>query len=175
MRDWLLYLSALLGGVFFLANGLLMLVSPKKYLRFYDWLSGADKWSELNPASKIRWSLQWRLAGAVFIVFGIMVTYASISAMLNPSTAQIAPLHPSRVKGEGTDWTSFGVGLVMFVGGLFNLVRPQLLVAWAARKSLPHRIIPDATLRGWTVWVRLMGAMMLLGSVTAISAWLKSL
>lgn len=167
-RDWLILLAGVLISAFILAHGLLMLFSPKRHLSFLDWLGRADQWSEPNPTWKPQLSLAYRLAGLVLTVLSLAAMAVAILLMLTPMPPPMGQQQPVQQPAK-PDWYSLAIGLLILGGGLFALFRPEVLTRWAV-KFVPHRRIPERTLRNWTFRARIMAIMMIIAGIIALRA-----
>lgn len=174
MKGSVFILIYALGPIFILLIGLLMLLSPERYIQFLNWWTRADSWSQPNLSWKVGRAWPTRFGGLLFIMGGIVMISPVITWVLNPTPIQVPFPEPQPAAPRRADWLSFGIGLVGIMGGLYILIQPQGFVRWSL-KGIPHRLISESKLEKAPVWLRVMAAFVILGGMVAMLTWLRSL
>jgi hypothetical protein len=170
MKDWFLMLGILALCLLFLFNGCLMVLSPRRHIRFLDWLSRADKWSSANT----RWKpgLDWgrRLAGLAFVLLALAVMKPLVLWMLDPTRLGIVAAVPALLRKRRTDWFGFASGVIILGAGVYILAQPRGIVDWVVRKN-PQRVFQAEPL-STEVWrIRVFAALMIgVGVIAAIDS-----
>ncbi len=174
MAERIVVLGALILSSTFIFVGLLLLLSPTKSLQFINWLTRADRWSRPNPEWKAGHDLERRLAGLVLASLGASCLIVMLAWALQPVGPQTIPTGPPPLRRVGRDWYSLAIGVTLLFGGTYVLIAPQPLVRWGI-KNTPYRVIPDHTLRNWTIRVRVIAAVMIFSGIVAIRVWVRSI
>lgn len=172
MRDWLFMLGILLLSLLFLFNGSLMLFSPKRHVRFLDWLSGSDAWS--SASSKWKPGFDWgrRVAGLAFVLLALAVLKPVIGWMLDPRRLKMVASVPPLLNKRGTDWFGFGSGVIILGAGAYMLAQPRRVLDWVIRKN-PQRLFQAETFSTEAWRIRVFGALMIgVGAIAAINSLL---
>ena len=154
-------------AVFTLAGLLALFLSPGKYSEILGRL-----WAVGRPRTAGQ-DLQRRLTGLIIALIGAFFFKGAISLLDNSmSHGQLAEAHVSP-RDLGSGWLPLGLGLAISLSGLYVLVNPLPVVRWSTRGLLAGRPIGDGTLRVWGVALRLMGALMIYGSIDLFRLWLR--
>jgi hypothetical protein len=151
-----------------LCLGLLMAVSPGRFLELQAWLSRTTKW--LRPARERKPGLQFRLAGLGIAAVGVMllrpVFYSAFGGWLAFSKSQAA--------APETNWYALGVGVALAAGGLYVVAEPRLVLRWTASRA--HHVTLSADEGGGAVLAaRLLGALVTAIGLLAMGLWARSI
>jgi hypothetical protein len=117
-------------------------------------------------------ALQIRLFGCASLLAGIVLASITFSWFVHPISSPSAHGASSSPAG-GLDWAAFGLAIVIVLGGLYVLIKPEHLLRWSINK-LPFRLKSDEkTVRSWIVAIRIMGLFMVYRSIDLFRLWLK--
>ena len=170
MKDWFFTLGVLALCLLFLFNGCLMLLSPRRHVRFLDWLSRADEWSSANTEWKPGFDWGRRVAGLAFVLLALAVMKPLVLWMLDPTRLGVVASVPTLLEKRRTDWFGFGSGMIIVGAGLCILAQPRRILDWVAKKN-PQRVF-QAELLSTEAWrMRAFGALMIgVGVIAAIDS-----
>lgn len=166
MKEWLFMLGVLLCCLVFLFNGCLMFLSPKRHVRFLDWLSRSGDWSSANTQWRPGFHWGRRAAGFAFMVFALLALKPIILWMLDPVRLTVVVSTPVLRNGVRTDWFGFSGGLIIFAVGAYMLIQPRWVVHWVIAKN-PQRLFQTETFGAGAWRIRLFGALMMVVGVVA--------
>lgn len=158
VKDGVVVLGYLLFCLFALFNGLLMLISPKRQIEFWDKVVRANRWSRSNSDWKPGREVESRLAGLGIVVMALWMASLPVRWLLHPKPLGSAPASSSPMSHLGSywSWSILVIAVPIFAWGVYMLIKPERVAKWVEARN-PQRIFPEQIGHAGLWAIRLIG------------------
>ena len=163
---WSFDFAFLIFSLFFLALGLLLVISPKAFAQGVSKIGKVTGFPQLGVGLTPGATWWFRFLGFFFLIFGITFLTGAISGLWDTEPRTKADdIH--LLSQNGVKFGERVIKLLFLVGGAFLLFKPQLplrWIVWANRYEQEVSFSPRVTL-----FVRLIGLAWIIGLLLSLS------